>query len=201
MFKWTCLTVAVIFLSLLLWLVNDVRLQIRRTSQVVLTTGQTVNEHLPVIVEKTRTTTDTVAEHLPEIVEKAQKSSETLADLSEDIRQLKELAGVSNSTRDNSLVVYADSVLDCIEASGGTIGLKKTLGGSGLKSTSPAKEWTVSARKEALFLTVVAKSKKELLKRLTENKFGSYWYIQLEDKSPLPLVEWLKANHAATNEL
>jgi hypothetical protein len=201
MFKWICLIAAVIFLTVLAWLVNDVRLQIRQSSQVVHATGQTINEHLPTIVDKTRKTTDTLAEHLPEIVEKTRKSTETLAELAEDIRQLKELAGVTNTARDKNLVAYADSVLDGIETSGGTIGLKKTFGGSGLKNTLPAKEWVVAARREALFLTAVAKSKKELITRLAENKFGSPWYIQFGDKQPVTLLDWLKANDAATADL
>jgi hypothetical protein len=183
MFKWSCLAAAVLFLTSLTWMINDVRLEIRRSTQMLQATGQTVNEHLPTIVEKTRT------------------STETLAGLAEDIRQLKELAGVSDVARDKSLVLYADSVLDAIEAAGGTIGLKKALGGSGLKSASPAKEWVVAARKEALFLTAVSKSKQELLTRLVENKFGSPWYIQFADEEPVTLLDWLKAHHAATGEL
>ena len=201
MFKWTCLTVASIFLGVLIWLVNDVRLEIRRSSAVVHTTGQTINEQLPTIVDKTRKTTDTVAQSLPEILEKTRTSTETLAELAEDIRQLKELAGVANTTRDKNLVAYAASVLDAIETSGGNIGLKKALGGSGLKSTLPAKEWVVAARKEALVLTLLAKSKHELLTRLAVNKFGSPWYIQLAGQEPMTLQDWLKANHVATKEL
>lgn len=199
MFKWLCLVVAVIFLTVLTWMVNDMRLQVRQSGQVVHATGQTVNDHLPTIVDKTRKTTDTVAEHLPEIVEKSRTFTETMAELAGDIRQLKELAGVSNAARDKNLVAYADSVLDYIEASGGTIGLKK-IGGGGLKNALPAKDWCVAARKEALVLTVVAKSKTDLLKRLTENKFGSPWYIQVGGQDPVNLLSWLSANHAATKD-
>lgn len=200
MFKWACFLVASVFLLAMLWLVNDVRLQIRRTSQTVLTTGQTINEHLPVIVEKTRKSTDTVADHLPEIVEKTEKTASTLADLAEDIRQLKELAGVNNNARDKNLVAFADTILDKIASSGGTVGLKKSLLGQGLKSTLSAQEWVVGARKEAIFLTVVAKSKKELLKRLTENKFGSPWYLEFESMAPLTMTDWLKENHIVAEE-
>jgi len=54
---------------------------------------------------------------------------------------------------------------------------------------------------EAVFLTVVAKSKTELLTRLVETKFGSAWHIQLENQEPIPLLDWLKENHAATSEV
>lgn len=200
MFKWACLTVVAIFLAATGWMINDVRLEVRRSTQVLHTTGQTVNEQLPTVVDKVRSTADVISEKLPEIVERIGKSTETLAELSEDIRQLKELAGVSNAARDKTLVAYADSVLDMIDSANGTIGLKKTFG-SGLKSTLPVKEWVVAARKEALYLTVVSKSKKELVTRLAENKFGSSWYILLEGKEPVALFDWLKANHPATSEL
>jgi hypothetical protein len=200
MFKWVCLTVVVIFLAAAGWMINDVRLEVRRSTQVLQTTGQTVNEQLPAVVEKVQISADVISEKLPEIVERIGKSTETLAELSEDIRQLKELAGVSNAARDKTLVAYADSVLDTIDSANGTIGLKKTFG-SGLKNSVPAKEWVVGARKEALYLTVVARSKKELVTRLAENKFGSSWYIQIGGKDPVALFDWLKANHPATSEL
>src|SRR5262249_44371972 len=141
MFKWLCLAVTVIFLVVLGWMVNDIRLQVRQASQMIQDTGQMVNEHLPIIVEKSRTSTDLVAEHLPAIIETTRTTTETLAELAEDIRQLKELLGVAHTARDQNLVAFADSVLKSIEAAGGTIGLKKSLGGGGLKHPLPAKEW------------------------------------------------------------
>jgi hypothetical protein len=183
MFKWVCLGVGVAFLAVVVWMLNDIRQETRKSVETFQVTGQTVNEHLPVIVEKSRTTT------------------ETLADLAEDIRQLKELAGVSNVTRDRNMVAYADSVLDAIEASGGTIGLRKLLGGSGLKDTLPAREWVVAARKEAVVLTALAKTRKELATRLGKNKFGSPWYIQVGSGEPEPLLDWLRANHPPSKEL
>jgi hypothetical protein len=200
MFKWACLAVACVFLGLLAWLANDLRLEVHQSAQIVRDTGATINESLPAIVDKTRKSTDTLAEHLPEIVEKTRTTTETLAELAEDIRQLKELAGVSTPARDKNLIAYATSVLDFIDASGGTIGLKKTLG-SGLKSPVPAREWAVGARKEALLLTVLSNSKKEFLTRLTRNKFRFPWYIQFGEKEPVTLLDWLKTNHPATKEL
>ena len=201
MFKWTCLAVAVVFLAVLGWLVNDFRLEIRRSGQMVQAAGQTINEHLPAIVDKTKRTTDTLAEQLPEIVEKTRATTETLAELAEDIRQLKELAGVSAVARDKNLVAYATSALDRIESSGGTIGLKKAFGTKWLKNPVPAREWVVGARKEAVVLTILANSKSEFATRLTRNKFHSPWYIQIGDNEPMSLLDWLKANHQATKEL
>src|SRR5438132_550301 len=125
MFKWIALAVGTLFLAVLAWMVNDARLEIRRSVQLLDDTTRTVQENLPAIVDRTRKTADTVAEHLPEIMAKARKTSDTLAELAEDIRQLKELAGATSTARDQNLVAYADGVLKAVESSGGTIGLKK----------------------------------------------------------------------------
>lgn len=201
MFKWVALAVGALFLAAITWMVNDTRLEIRRSVQLLEDTTRTVQENLPAIVDRTRKTADTVAENLPEIMAKARKTSDTLAELAEDIRQLKELAGATSTVRDQNLVAYADGVLKSIESSGGTIGLKKTLGGRGLKNPLPAKEWASGARKEALFLTVVARSKKEMVTRLGKNLFGSHWYIQVGDAEPVTLLDWLTANHPPTREV
>jgi hypothetical protein len=201
MFKWVALALGALFLAVLAWMVNDARLEIRRSVQLLEDTTRTVNEHLPAILDKTRKTSDLAAEHLPEIMAKARKTADTLAELAEDIRQLKELAGATSTVRDQNLVAYADGVLKAVESSGGTIGLKKTLGGRGLKNPLPAREWASGARKEALFLTVVARSKKELVTRLGKNFLGAHWYIQVGDAEPVTLLDWLAANHPPTREV
>jgi hypothetical protein len=218
MFKWVCLAVAVFFLVVFAWMLNDIRLQIRRSALVVETAGHDINDQLPALVqksrqaadvlskelpqmvEKTRTTTDTLAKHLPEMVDHVSRTATELSELAEDVRQLKELAGVTNTVRDKNLVAYANSVLKMIESSGGVIGVKKTFG-QGLKNTRPAAEWAVGARKEALFLSLIVKSKKEMLTRLARTKFGSPWYIELPGKEPRTLLDWLKENHPESREL
>jgi hypothetical protein len=80
-------------------------------------------------------------------------------------------------------------------------GLKKLPPGKGLKNPLPATEWAAGARLETAFLTVVAKSKKELVTRLTKNKFGLNWYMEVDGSDAIPLLDWLKANHAETKEV
>ena len=183
MFKWTCLGVIAAFLGFLAWAAYDVRCQLRDSAEAVRTAGRTVNEHLPAVVEKTQATT------------------ETLAELSADVRQLKELAGATGGVRDQNLVAYAEGALRQVEASGGTVGLKKLLGGSGLKGELPAREWAAGARKEAVFLVAVTRSKKELATRLATNKFGSPWFIQVGNSEPVPLLDWLREHHPASKDL
>jgi hypothetical protein len=217
MFKWVCLAAAVLFLVVATWMLNDLRLEIRRSAEQLQTTAQALHEHLPTIVERTRKatdvlaehlpalvekskkTTDTLAEHLPDIVTKVHKTTETLADLAEDINQIKKLAGIQNATRDKNLVGFADSVLATIEASGGAIGLKAPR--AGLIKRKPARDWAASARLEAVYLTATRSSKKDVVLGLAKNIVGLNWYIQLDGKEAVPLLDWLKTNHAETREL
>ena len=157
----------VVALVLVVVLLFDLRAEFKRT-------GGTVNEHLPEILAKTRT------------------STETLARLSEDIRQLRDLAGATGP-RDATLVAYADDLLDRIESVDARIGVEAIIGKS-LKDPQPAKQWTAEARKEALYLAFAAKSRTELLERLTKNKFGRPWLIQQGDAPPVPLRQWLEGS-------
>ena len=168
MVKWVYPALAVVVSALLLLMLNDLRVQVKRGTA-------TVNNHLPEILDKTRRTADTVAV------------------LSEDIRQLRDLAGGgTDRARDKTLVAFADTLLDAVESADAVVGLKPKLIGSELKDTVPAKEWVVDARKEALWQTFRVNSRSELVERLTRNKFGSEWYIQPNGAGAVPLAEWLK---------
>jgi hypothetical protein len=157
------------------WMLNDLRLELKRSAQ-------TVNRDLPVILANTR------------------KSTETLAEVSGDIKELRDLAGVDDAPRDKTLVTYADSVLDLVESQDDAqIGVEKLIGKS-LSDPVPAKQWVAGARKEAVWLTFRAKSRAELLDRLTQSKFGSDWQIQFGDEQPESLRSWLVEHHPPTAE-
>jgi hypothetical protein len=93
-FPWACLVSGSLIAAVLLWLVNDVRVSVK---------------------ENIRTLND----NLPEILSNTKRSTATLAVLSEDIKNVRDLAGVANGGRDRSLVSYADGLLDTVEQSGG----------------------------------------------------------------------------------
>lgn len=156
------------------WILNDLRLELKHSAA-------TVNTHLPDILNNTRRTT------------------ETLAEVSSDIKDLRNLAGVSDTPRDATLVTYADSVLDLIESQNATIGTEKLIGKE-LSDPIPAKEWVAGARKEAVWLTFRAKTKSELLDRLTQTKFGSAWRIKIAEEAPVSLRDWFIENHPPTAE-
>jgi hypothetical protein len=171
--SWLYHALAIIAFVILIFLLNDLRREFHRT-------GETVNRHLPEILEKTRT------------------STETLARLSEDIRQLRDLAGATDA-RDATLAKYADELLDAIEAAtDARIGVEAIIG-TGLKDARPAKEWAADARKEAVYLALTAGTRQELLERLTKSKFGRDWLIEERPgTTPVKLGEWLGSKFPAT---
>ena len=158
------------------WMLDDLRRELKRSAR-------TVNRDLPVILSNTRKTTD------------------TLAEVSRDIKDLRNLAGVEDAPRDETLVAYADALLDLIESQeNAAVGTEKLIG-TDLSDPLSAAEWVAGARKEAVWLTFRAKSKRELLDRLTESKFGSPWLIRIGDSEPVPLRDWLAENHPQTAEV
>ena len=72
---------------------------------------------------------------------------------------------------------------------------------AGLKGELPAQEWAAGARKEAVFLVAVVRSKRELAARLAANKFGSPWYLRVGDAEPVPLLDWLREHHPPSRDL
>jgi len=176
-FKWSCLGLAAVACAAALYMLNDMRQEIRRTN-------------------------DTVNAHLPQILANAKTATVTLADVSKDINAFRDLAGLTGSgTQDRSLVAYADSVLDFLEKQPqGQIGLSKLVG-KGLKDVITSAEWARDTRKEALWLTFRASTKKELLERISKNKFGSEWYFTAPGKEPITLVEFLRLNHPESKGL
>ena len=169
-FKWSCFGLAAVVCAVLLFLLNDMRTEIRRTN-------------------------DTVNAHLPQILANVNAATQTLAAVSKDINSFRDLAGLVDTPQDRSLVVYADSILSFLEAQPeGKIGLSKIVG-NGLKDVMTSAEWAHDSRKEALWLTFRAATKKELLDRLGKNKFGSDWYFTAPGIEPTKLADFLKANH------
>lgn len=202
LFRWLCLGVAVVFLAIAGWMINDIRVQVRRSAErlpeAVEKTRQTadvLSKHLPDVVDKTRQATDTLTEHLPEIVDRVDKTTEVVAELADDIKQLKELAGLGGTKRDENLVAYTNGVFKAIASSGGTVGAKKLVG-SGLKSTQPAAKWVAGKRKWTTLMLLKFKSKKEVVTWLCKG-----WYIEFPNKEPMPLLQWLSEHHAETKGL
>jgi hypothetical protein len=179
LFRWSCFGLAAIALGTLLWMLNDVRVEVKRTSV-------TVNEHLPHVLANLKTSTDAIAK---------------LADDFKNLRNLAGIGGAGATARDGSLVAYADSMLDFLEAQkGAKVGLDKVIG-PGLKDVEPIDDWLRGARKEALLLTFLVKSKKDILDRLGKNKFGSKFFFIPPAGEPVPMIDFVKKNHPDSSGL
>ena len=186
MFKWVCyfsgVTFGLIIIGLLFALTSRASLALSQSNQ----------------------TLATVNEELPEMVSEAKKITHTLAMLSEDVNALKELAGFQPGARDDSLVRFANSLLDLLEQetsdSNGRIGLMKTFG-IGLKNLEPVEEFVVGARREAALLVFRAKSKQEVLHRLAHNWSGKPFYLEIEGQEPAALEEWFRDKHTESKTL
>ncbi len=175
-FKWSCFGLAVLVCAALIYLLNDMRAEIKRTN-------------------------DTVNAHLPQILANANQATTVLAAVSKDINAFRDLAGLVDTPQDRSLVVYADSVLDFLESqTTGQIGLTKIVG-KGLKDVVTAAEWARDSRKEALWLTFRESTKQELLERMGKNKFGSDWYFTGPGIEPTKLIDFLRNNHPESKGL
>jgi hypothetical protein len=176
LFKWSCFGLATVVCAVLLYLLNDMRTEIRRTN-------------------------DTVNAHLPQILANVNTATTTLAAVSKDINAFRDLAGLVDTPQDRSLVIYADSILDFLEQqTTGQIGVTKLVG-KGLKDVVSASAWARDSRKEALWLTFRASTKQELLERMGKTKFGADWYFTAPGIDPGPLIEFLKANHPESKGL
>src|SRR5688572_31426527 len=137
-FKWVALAAASVATAIVIWMMNDVRREMKQTNALV-------------------------NENLPPILANAKQATDTMARLSKDIESMRDLAGLG-APRDRSLAVYADSLLDLLDKQTGQIGLEKVVG-KDLKDLIPVQEWVAAARKEALWLTFRAKGKDDMLER------------------------------------
>jgi hypothetical protein len=167
-FRWACLGVAVVAVAVLLWMLNDMRREVKRTN-------------------------DIVAKNLPEIIANVKVGTETLVNVAKDIEAVRDLAGITGGASDRPMLRYADAILDYLETLPGQIGLEEVVG-SDMKDLMSAKDWARDSRKEAIWLTVRADTPAEMLDRIAHNKFGRSWYYVPPGGVPVPLSEQIKAN-------
>lgn len=184
-FRWVCFGFAAVCTVAALWMLNDVRTKVN-----------------------TRT------EKLPELIENSRQATATLKELSQDIKDLRTLAGAATGNRDASFVRYATDVLTLIESEGkdckilhgksenttGKVlnGVKKLVKGE--DTPVPVEEWLRSARKEAVYRVFMAKSKQQLLHDLCTTTLGEPFLIENKEGQVQPLEEWVKERHEPSRQ-
>jgi hypothetical protein len=225
MFKWVCLLVAIVALGGLGWMLNDMRMEVktlvekadRLTSQAEVLLSKT-DEQLPRIMAQTEKVTNQLDSHLPRILRTTEKAGETInsqlptllnhsetavdsiTDLSDSFKQYKGLMGVVHAaTKHEGLFSYGASILGFLGGSDATIGVKKP--GGGLKHAMPAKAFAAAAQGDVHFLSLVSKSKEDMLHGLARSKSLTALHIQVGDKPPQLLAAWLKETHPESKDL
>jgi hypothetical protein len=136
-----------------------------------------------------RETNAMVKEKLPPILDNSQRASETLVKLTDDIAAIRNL--ISPLVGDGggkgspvALAKFADKVLLSIQSQDVMIHSK----GSGPRK---AAEWAKGERKEALYLSFSASSKRELLDKMCQTAFGNPWLVSADGKGGEPMRAWL----------
>jgi hypothetical protein len=225
MFKWLCLLVAVAALSAFGWMLNDVRLEVKRLAQqadklaeqaevlvertdrhlprILSQTEQVAAQldgHLPRILKQTEQAAGTINTQLPVLLTHSESAVDNIADLSDSFKQYKGLMGIVHvATQNRGLFSYGSSILSFLGRHDATIGVKKPDGG--LRRTLPAKVWAGAAAKDVHFLSLVAKSKEEMLHGLARTNTTSALHIQVGDQPPRPLAEWVREVHPESKDL
>lgn len=177
MFKWACLAVVVIIGGTLLWMVNDLR-----------------RDAKPVLTDLKR--------DMPTIVANTKKSTTSLAELSDDIKAVRTIMGLTGS-RDKKLIVYTGEVLELIEKEGAGATIFADTTGAGIankivrfvaaKNPVTVENWLAATRARALYVSLFGGSTKEdVLDKLCKDTFGNHYMIQVGSADPVLLKDWIQ---------
>ena len=196
MFKWACLTAAIVFGVIALVLIYDLK---RDVTDSLHSAQQAVG--------KANAALETVNGELPTIVGEVKKGTETLSGLAEDVKLLKSVVGIEKNDRGlRGLASYADQVeqalADATEGKDATIKIEAVIGSS-LKDVESVNEFLVGLNKEIILILALAKSKEELLWRGCHRGFPGRKpvYIQFFDAEPVLLQVYIKEIHEASAAL
>lgn len=220
-FQWACLLVAVAALSAFGWMLNDLRLEVKgltpkvdrllaraedlvdRTDKQlprILTQTEQVaaqlDRHLPRILAQTEQATNTINTQLPALLARTEVAIDNVADLSENFKQYKGLMGMVHiATQNKGLFSYGTSLLSWLGGHDASIGARPAGSDQPLRQVKSAKEWAGAARADAEFLSLVGRSKGDVLHGLARTKSASPWHIQLPGQAPRLLADWVKQMH------
>ena len=122
-----------------------------------------------------------------------------LKELTTQVKELRELAGLQGGYQ-REAVRYASGVLAKIESLAGR-GVRVVTKGMGGKS-EPLEEWIIGARREALALVFMTKSKQAFLRELCQSlALNRPFHLRFATGEETPLADWLRANHPETAAL
>lgn len=191
MFKWICLSIAVIFGVVLLILIIDLKHDVTDS------------------LDTAKEAVTTVNERLPEIIGEVKSGTETLAALAEDVELIKSVAGLNAEQSDRGvrgLATYADELQKVLaeQTAGKNVEvMKEKVIGKKLEVVESADEFLVGLSKEMVTLVLFAKSKQEILDRAchTRRPRRTPFYLRFPDQEPVLLEDFIRANHPASAAL
>jgi hypothetical protein len=211
-FRWACLLVAVAALAAFGWMLNDLRLQVQalvvkadrladKADALVTKTDQS----LPSILAQTERATSTLDARLPPLLARADTAAGNLSELSENLKQCRDLMAILHESRQNKdLLAYGSGILDLVGQQKASVGVLPPTPPSPaprLERSVPAKAWAGHARKDVQFLSLIAKNKGEVLHGLARTMSASPWYIQLGEQAPRLLASWIKETHPESKDV
>ncbi|MCA9136266.1 MAG: hypothetical protein KDB00_05895 [Planctomycetales bacterium] len=196
MFKWACLTTAIVFGLVVLYMIHDLKRDVTGSLQ----SAQQA-------VSKANVALETVNDKLPTIVDEVKKGTETLSGVAEDVKLLKSVAGISQNDRGlRGIANYVDEIQralgDETEGKDATIKVEAVIGSS-LKDVESAREFLVGLNKEAIYILAVAKSKEEALWRVCHGGLPrrAPYYIAFPNEEPVLLDTFIKQIHPESANL
>jgi hypothetical protein len=220
MFKWAVLCVAVVALAAFGWMVNDMRLEVKKLAakadllvakaddlldktdkQLPPIMAQTervsaqLDHHLPLILDQTESATKTINTQLPVLLVHSEIAVDNISELSDGFKQYKGLFSfLHGDKKDAGLASYGGSILSFLGGAKALIGVKPGPDGK-LKQAVPAKQWAAAAERDVNFLSLTSKSKSELLHGLAKTNTTAPLHIQVENQPPRLLSDFLKEQH------
>ncbi len=192
MFKWICLSVALVFAVLLLLLVADLKRDVTRSLEAANTAVTDANQAV-----------GTVNEKLPEIVTEVKSGTEMLAALAEDVALIKSVAGMDREQQERGvrgLATYADEVQRLLSEhtrGKGVIVMKEKVIGTKLEEVESMEEFLVGLSKEMVTLVLLAKSKQEILDRACHSSppRRKPFFLKFADSEPIPMIDFIRRHH------
>lgn len=174
----------------------------RILAQAELATAQ-IDTHLPRILVQADQASKTLNSHLPILLTRSEVllvrselAVDNLIDLSDNFKQYKGLMGVVHvATQNKGLFSYGSSILGFLAGHDAHIGVKAAGPGQGLKQAVPAKEWARAAAGDAHFLSLVGKTKDDMLHGLAKTKSPAPLHIQFPGQPTRLLADWLRETH------
>ena len=161
-----------------------------------------LDRHLPRILAQTEKAVDAVNQQLPPLLANADTAVVNLAELSSNLRQYKGLMGVVHNGKQNKdLFSYGASILSLLGEQNAVIGVKKPGPKKVLEHPVPAKQWAAAAQPDVHFLSLIAKSKEDVLHGLARTGSAAPWQIQFADQAPRLLADWIREVHPASKDV